>query len=83
MSLEELSPDEVVGLHPDNWMVESSTVKSASLQLRRLRLNHRSDIETDGGVKTVAFEGRTNPARMVSEVLTSAFGELLSIQKGW
>jgi hypothetical protein len=83
MSLEELSPQEVVGLHPDNWMVETSTVKSASLQLRRLRLTHRLDIETDDGVKTVAFEGQANPARMVSEVLTSALGERLSIQKKW
>jgi hypothetical protein len=83
MSLEELSPHEVVGLHPDNWMVEMSTVKSASLQLRRLRDKHRLDIETDDGVKTVAFEARANPARLVSEVLTSALGERLSIQKVW
>ena len=71
MSLEELSPDEVVGLHPDNWMVESSTVKSASLQLRRLRLNHRLDIETDGGVKTVdeaqlAFKRRNDPLGLLN-----------------
>jgi hypothetical protein len=83
IALEELSPQEVVGLHPDNWMVETSTVKSASLQLRRLRLNHRLDVQTDDEVKTVAFEARANPARMVSEVLTSALGERLSIQKKW
>jgi hypothetical protein len=83
VSLEGLSPQEVVGLHPDNWLVETSTVKSASLQLRRLRLNHRLDIETDDGAKTVAFETRANPACMVSEVLTSALGERLSIQKKW
>jgi hypothetical protein len=82
-SLEDLSPHEIVGLHPDNWMVEASTVKSASLQLRRLRFNHRLDIETDDGRETVAFETRANPARMVSEVLTSALGERLSIQKKW
>jgi hypothetical protein len=83
MSLEELSPHEIVGLHPDNWMVEMSAIKSASLQLRRLRTNHRLDFETDSGVKTVAFENRANPARLVSEVLTSALGERLSIQKVW
>jgi hypothetical protein len=82
-SLEDLSPLEIEGLHPDNWMVETSTVKSATLQLRRLRLNHRLDIETDDAAKTVAFETRANPAHMVTEVLTSALGERLSIQKKW
>ena len=83
MSLEGLSPQEIVGLHPDNWMVETAAVKSASLQLRRLRLNHRVDIESDDGLKKVAFEARANPGRWVSEVLTSALGERLSIHKGW
>jgi hypothetical protein len=82
-SRQQLTPQEIVSLHPKNWMVQTSSVTSASLQLRRLWLNHRLDIETDAGVKTVAFETRANPARMVSEALTSALGERLSIQKRW
>jgi hypothetical protein len=82
-SLEELTPAQVVDLHPDNWMVETSSIKSASLQSRPLRLYHRLEIETDNGVRTVRFEYRANPSRMVSEVLTSALGERLSIQKKW
>jgi hypothetical protein len=82
-SREKLTPQEVVSLHPKNWMVETSSVTSASLRLRRLGLNHRLDVETDEGVKIVVFEARPNPAPLVADSLMSTLGERLSIQKRW
>jgi hypothetical protein len=73
------TPETLVNLHPANWMIPNSTVKSATMTARWMGIFRRLTLQTEEGTRIVEWEARPNPNYKIVPILKQAFGERFSV----
>ena len=74
-----LTPAELVRLHPDNWLIETSSITAASLRTRiHLGAWRRLTLETAAQTRTVDYEPGANPDNAVVELMQEILGDRFS-----
>lgn len=74
-----LTPADLVRLHADNWLLETSSITSASLR-KRIHLGawRRLTLETAAQTRTVDYEPGANPDNAVVELMQQILGDRFS-----
>lgn len=71
-----LTPADLVSRHPDNWLLETSSITSASLHNRvHLGAWRRLTLETVAHTRTVDYEPGPNPDHAVVALMRQVLGD--------
>ena len=77
------SPEELAEMHGDNWIIPTSTIRSAVLTRRPVAGvivgSRRLTLLTEQDNKVIDFEGQANPDKLIAALLIQALGDRFSI----
>ena len=73
------TPGKLIGLHPANWMLPASSVRSATLAAPGIGIRRRLTLQTEEGTRIVEWEARPNPDPKTIRMLRQVFGDRLSL----